>query len=124
MNPALPRFRLQFRFEYGAASCFRAANDEARRRFGREADLGRLPVSSATRERIEALQKRFEVILSPETPGLESHWRALEEELFRLEAAELCRDLARELGPDFALTDESAYPWAGNRPASRAEGAG
>ncbi len=97
------RYHLKLMFEWGGG-CLWPDNDAARAAF----DVGHaddeLPLSDATRERLEELSTWHDSSLNWDDPAGPGPWTPGEYEDFERAAAEILETVRAELGPDFHVT--------------------
>lgn len=100
--PPPPRYHLRLRFEWGGG-CLWPRNAAARKAF----DVGHveddLPLSDATRARLEELSVWHDSSLDWDDPAGPGPWTPGEYEDFERAAAEVLEAIRGELGPDFQV---------------------
>lgn len=100
MPPA--RYALKLMFEWGGC-CLWCDSDAARDRFGVGAIDDLLPLSAATRARLDALSAWHDQSLDWSYPPDPSPWSAEERARFDASAEELRAIIQSELGPEFEI---------------------
>ena len=97
-----PRYVVRLMFEWGGG-CLWCGNDAARDAF----DVGdiedRLPLSPATRRRLEELSVWHDTALDWDDPAGPSPWPPEEDARFDAAALQMLAVLRAELGPDFEV---------------------
>lgn len=97
-------YRIRYWFDWGA-SCFWAANDAARTRFGYAIAPEQLPLFESTIKRADELMGWHDQALNWEYPPDPGPWRQEECERFNQAAKDLLATVSRELGEQFEVID-------------------
>ena len=97
-----PRYVVRLMFEWGGGVLW-CGDDAARERFGVGPIEDLLPLSAATRERLEELSAWHDGALDWDDPAGPSPWGPEEEERFRRAAREVLEVVRRELGLEFEV---------------------
>ena len=96
----LPAYKLKLMFEWGGG-CLWGANDETSRRFGVGPLEDALPISEATRRRLEELTVWHDESLNWDYPPDPGPWSLDEYERFDLAARRILEKIRSDLGAEF-----------------------